>query len=123
MSFFTSGNRVLILYVPKTRGTYSRGYCYDYLAVTAMALTFHYEYLQSSGFMANSSVAAGSAVELNITAYNSAYSHRVTWKFGEYSNVQTIAAGGTSASYSIPLNWLQAIPNAISGAASATLET
>lgn len=73
--------------------------------------------------MANSSVAAGSAVELNITAYNSAYSHRVTWKFGEYSNVQTIAAGGTSASYSIPLNWLQAIPNAISGAASATLET
>lgn len=123
VNFFASGYRVLILYVPKTRGTYSKGYCYDYLAVTAMTLTFNYEYLQSSGSMANSSVAAGSAAKLNITAYNSAYSHRVTWKFGAYSNVQTIAAGGASASYTIPLNWLQAIPNATSGTASATLET
>ena len=113
----------MILYVPKTRGTYSKGFCYDYLSVTAMTLTFNYEYLQSSGSMANGSVAAGSAAKLNITAYNSAYSHRVTWKFGTYSNVQTIAAGGTSASYTIPLNWLQAIPNATSGTASATLET
>ena len=40
VNFFTSGNRVLILYVPKTRGTYSGGYCYDYLSVTAMTLTF-----------------------------------------------------------------------------------
>ena len=123
VNFFTSGNRVLILYVPKTRGTYSGGYCYDYLSVTAMTLTFTYEYLQSSGSMASASVAAGSAAKLNITAYNSAYSHRVTWKFGTYSNVQTIAAGGTSASYTIPLNWLKAIPNAASGTASATLET
>ena len=123
VNFFTSGNRVLILYVPKTRGTYSGGYCYDYLSVTAMALTFTYEYLQSSGSMASNSVAAGSAAKLNIMAYNSAYSHRVTWKFGTYSNVQTIAAGGTSASYTIPLNWLKAIPNAASGTASATLET
>ena len=107
VKFFTSGNRVLILYVPKTRGTYSGGYCYDYLSVTAMTLTFTYEYLQSSGSMASASVAAGSAANLNITAYSSAYSHRVTWKFGTYSNVQTIAAGVSSASYTIPLNWLK----------------
>ena len=123
VNFFTSGHRVLILYVPKTRGTYSGGYCYDYLSVTAMTLTFNYEYLQSSGSMASGSVAAGSAEKLNITAYNSAYSHRVTWKFGEFSTVQTVAAGGASASYTIPLNWLKTIPNATSGTASATLET
>ena len=123
VNFFASGHRVLILYVPKTRGTYSGGYCYDYLSITAMTLTFNYEYLQSSGSMASGSVAAGSAAKLNITAYNSAYSHRVTWKFGTYSNIQTIAVGVTSASYTIPLNWLKAIPNAISGTASATLET
>ena len=41
VNFFISGNRVLILYVPKTRGTYSGGYCYDYLSVTAMTLTFY----------------------------------------------------------------------------------
>ena len=123
VSFFASGNRVLILYVPKTRGTYSGGYCYDYLSVTAMTLTFTYEYLQSSGSMASTSVAAGSAAKLNITAYNSAYSHRVTWKFGEFSAIQTVTAGVSSASYTIPLNWLKAIPNAASGTAIATLET
>ena len=123
VNFFTSGNRVLILYVPKTRGTYSGGYCYDYLSVTAMTLTFTYEYLQSSGSMASASVAAGSAAKLNITAYNSAYSHRVTWKFGDSSAIQTVTAGVSSASYTIPLNWLKAIPNAASGTASATLET
>ena len=123
VKFFTSGNRVLILYVPKTRGTYSGGYCYDYLSVTAMTLTFTYEYLQSSGSMASTSVAAGSAAKLNITAYNSAYSHRVTWRFGDSSAIQTVTAGVSSASYVIPLNWLKAIPNAASGTASATLET
>ncbi len=73
--------------------------------------------------MAATSVAAGSVATLNITAYNSAYSHRVTWSFGSYSYVQTVAAGATSASYTIPLTWLNAIPSALSGAASATLET
>ena len=26
--YFAAGNRVLIIYVPSTRGTYSGGYCY-----------------------------------------------------------------------------------------------
>ena len=37
--------------------------------------------------------------------------------------MQTVAVGVSSASYTIPLNWLKAIPNATSGTASATLET
>ena len=73
--------------------------------------------------MATTSVAAGSAARLNITAYNSAYTHKVVWKFGSYSATQSIAAGATYASYTIPLSWLSAIPNATSGAATATLET
>lgn len=88
-----------------------------------MTLTFTFQYLQSTGSMATTSVTAGSAARLNITAYNSAYTHRVTWRFGSYSNVQTVAAGVASASYTIPLIWLNAIPSALSGAASATLET
>ena len=51
------------------------------------------------------------------------YTHRVTWKFGSNSYAQTVAAGATSASYTIPLSWLNAIPSATSGAATATLET
>lgn len=121
--YFAAGNRVLILYVPTTRGTYSGGYCYDYLSVTAAALTLTYTQLQSNGSLASASVAAGSAAKLNITAYNSAYTHKVVWKFGGYSYTQIVAAGAASASYTIPLIWLNAIPSATSGSASVSMET
>ena len=113
--YFSAGNRVLIIYVPSTRGTYSGGFCYDYLSITALTMTLTFECLQSTGSMATASVAAGSAAKLNITAYNSAYTHKVTWKFGSNSHAQTVAAGATSASYTIPLSWLNAIHNATSG--------
>ena len=122
-SHILAGNRVLIIYVPSTRGTYSGGYCYDYLTITAAAINITYEYLQSEGELQSTSVAAGSTAKMNITAYNSAYSHVVTWRFGSYSYAQSVAAGTTSASYTIPMNWLNAIPSATSGMATATLET
>ena len=37
-AYFMAGNRVLIIYVPTTRGTYSGGYCYDYLHRLAVRL-------------------------------------------------------------------------------------
>lgn len=122
-SYFAAGNRILILYVPSTRGTYSGGYCYDYLAITALTLTFTFDYQQSDGSLVSSSVAAGSAAKMNIIAYNSAYSHKLTWKFGSHTATQTVTAGNTSASYTIPLSWLDTIPSAISGSASVTLDT
>lgn len=122
-AYFMAGSRVLIIYVPTTRGTYSGGYCYDYLSVVAATLTIDYQYLQSDGSLASTSVAAGSSATLNISAYNSAYSHKVTWTFGAHTATQTVAAGTTSASYTIPLSWLDAIPSATSGSASVTLET
>ena len=122
-SYFGAGNQTLIIYVPTTRGKYSKGFCYDYLSITSATLTLTYEYLQSDGSLASTSVTAGSTAKLNITAYNSNYSHKVKWTFGSYSATQTIAAGGTSASYTIPMEWLNAIPSAVSGSASATLET
>ena len=88
-----------------------------------MTLEFTFQYLESDGSLASTSVAAGSAAKINITAYNSAYTHKVIWKFGSYFNTQSVAAGVTSASYTIPLTWLNAIPSATSGAATATLET
>ena len=81
-AYFMAGSRVLIIYVPTTRGTYSGGYCYDYLSVVAATLTLDYQYLQSDGSLSSTSVAAGSSATLNISAYNSAYSHKVTWTFG-----------------------------------------
>ena len=118
-----AGNRVLIIYMPTTRGTYSGGYCYGFLSVVAATLTLDYQYLQSDGSLSSSSVAAGSSATLNISAYNSAYSHKVTWTFGAHTATQTVAASTTSASYTIPLSWLDAIPSATSSSASVTLET
>lgn len=103
-SYFAAGNRILLIYVPSTRGTYSGGFCYDYLSVTAATLTIAYDYLQSDGSLSSASVSAGSAATLNINAYNSAYSHKVVWTFGSHSATQTIAAGTASASYTIPLS-------------------
>ena len=121
--YFMAGNNILILYVPSTRGTYSGGYCYDYLGITALTLTFTFDYLQSDGSLASISVAAGSAATMNITAYNTAYSHKLTWTFGSHSTTQTVAAGTTTASYTIPLSWLDVIPSATSGSASVVLDT
>ncbi len=122
--YFAAGNRVLHHLCAAARAAHtSGGYCYDYLSITALTLTLTYEYLQSTGAMAATSVAAGSVARLNITAYNSSYTHKVTWKFGSHSATQNIAAGTTSASYTIPLSWLAAIPNATSGTATVTLET
>lgn len=122
-SYFASGNRILLIYVPSTRGTYSGGYCYDYLSITAATLTITYEYLQSDGSLSSAIVSAGIVAMLNINAYNSAYSHKVVWTFGSHTATQTIAAGTASASYAIPLSWLDVIPSATSGAASVSLET
>ena len=121
--YFMAGNRILIIYVPSTRGTYDGGYCYDYLGITALTMTFTFDYLQSDGALASTSVAAGSAATMNITAYNTAYSHKLTWKFGTHTATQTVAAGTTTASYTIPLSWLDVIPSSTSGAASVVLDT
>lgn len=122
-SYFSAGNRVLIIYVPRTRGTYSGGYCYDYLSIVAATLTLTYTQLQSDGSLSSTSVAAGSAAKLNIVSYNAAYTHKVVWRFGSYSYTQTVAAGLASASYTIPMSWLNAIPSATSGSASVSMET
>lgn len=121
--YFMAGNRILIIYVPSTRGTYDGGYCYDYLGITALTMTFTFDYLQSDGALSSISVAAGSAATMNITAYNTAYSHKLTWKFGTHTATQTVAAGTTTASYTIPLSWLDVIPSSTSGSASVVLDT
>jgi hypothetical protein len=121
--YFMAGNQILIIYVPSTRGTYDGGYCYDYLGITAMTLTFTFDYLQSDGELASTSIAAGSSATMNITAYNTAYSHQLTWTFGSHTAIQTVDAGIASASYTIPLSWLDAIPSSTSGSASVVLDT
>lgn len=74
-----------------------------------------------------SSVTASVAVNgtntctVNISRKASSFTHTVVWKIGSYS--KTTTGAGTSASYAIPMTWLNAIPNATSGTATVTVTT
>lgn len=63
----------------------------------------------------------GGVSTVNITRYNSSYTHDVTWTFGSYSHTET--GVGTSVSWTIPATWLNAIPNSATGTCTVTLVT
>ena len=67
------------------------------------------------------SVTGSNAVTVSISRKASSFTHTVVFSFGSYSNTQTSI--GTSASYTIPQTWLNAIPNATSGTAKVTVTT
>lgn len=74
-----------------------------------------------SSVTASVSVTGSNAVTVNITRASSSFTHTVLFTFGSYSNTQT--GVGTSASYTIPQTWLNAIPNATSGTGNVTVTT
>lgn len=118
-----AGMQTIVFWIANERGTYSGGYSYDYLNITTATIVVTYEFLKSSGSMPSTQINANTNATLNITAYNSSYTHNVTWKFGAITHTHTLSAGETSASYLIPWTWLNQIPTKTSGAASITLET
>lgn len=69
----------------------------------------------------SASVAAGSAATVNISRASSSFTHDVTWSMGGYSYKRTGVA--TSASYTIPMSWINAIPNSTSGTATVQVQT
>lgn len=64
---------------------------------------------------------SGGVSTVNITRYNSSYTHDVTWTFGSYSHTET--GVGTSVSWTIPASWLNAIPDSATGTCTVTLVT
>ena len=74
-----------------------------------------------SSVTASVSVTGSNAVTVSITRAASSFTHTVVFSLGSYSNTQT--GIGTSASYTIPQSWLNAVPNATSGTAKVTVTT
>ena len=64
---------------------------------------------------------AGTALGVNISRIDASYTHKVTFAFGSRS--YTATGVGTSTSYTIPVAWLDQIPNAVSGTGSVKVET
>lgn len=91
----------------------------DYASVT---LTVEYEigsagYSPSTGTLSVSSVEAGG--QLTIALANSGgignCSHTVYWYCGSYNSTTSLSTGVSSASFTVPLSWMNAITTSTSG--------
>ena len=97
-------------------GTQIAGGSYVTIAVT-------WQYTASKLTLSASSVDAGGSVTANISAYDAAFSHRVTLAFGSRSQSWNVGAGTASQGVNVPIGWLDQIPGAASGAGTVTLYT
>ena len=74
----------------------------------------------SSFSLSASTVTAGSTnMTVNITRASGSFTHTVQWKLG--SHTKSTTGVETSASYTIPESWLDAIPNSTSGTGTVTV--
>ena len=78
----------------------------------------------SSATASSSSVSAGgnSTVTFSNSNLSSVY-HTVTWSIGDYSYSKTTGYGASSTSYTIPNEWMRAIPNSTSGLGNIVVST
>lgn len=77
---------------------------------------------RTSSISVTSSVEAGKAVTVTINRASSSFTHKVYYTFGGHSATISTSAT-TSASYTIPVNHCNAIPNSTSGTATIRCET
>ena len=69
------------------------------------------------------SIAIGSEGTLTINRASSSFTHTIDVKIGSYSKTLATKTTATSVKYTPPLDWCNAIPNAISGLATYTITT
>lgn len=76
----------------------------------------------SSVSLSASSVEMGNKLTINISRASSSFTHKLTYQFGTKSGTIATAAG-TSATWTVPLNLAEAIPNTVSGTGIITCQT
>lgn len=95
----------------------------NYLRVTSATLSVTYEIAGSGGQLDKDEVFAGETLALSISPLSETAAHEVVWSFGEHVQTQSLDAGETEAAFTVPMDWLDAIPDSASGAAVCTLTT
>ena len=81
---------------------------------------------RSTGVLSASSVSFGGSISMTITPmeeYAATYTHTVTWSVGNFQSTTQLAAGVTSASFTVPTAWMSEVPAATSGTLRAILDT
>ena len=88
---------------------------------SGITITIDYTNPRSTFSLDKTTVEAGTSLGVTINRVDSSYTHKVTFAFGSRS--YTATGVGTSTSYTIPVAWLDQIPNAVSGTGTVTVET
>lgn len=101
-------------------GTYSNSNPSAVVSITVSLTTAD----ASTFSMSSSSVNAGNSVTATITPANSSYTHKIIMTFGSVNSGEASLAAGTNTwSYTVPMSWLNQIPNTLSGTATVRLDT
>lgn len=97
----------------------------NYLMITAASMSVDSEPAGSGGTLDRTKADAGEAVMLTIEPLEAdgAVTHGVEWTFGDHTSMPTDLADALTASFTYPLDWLDAIPSAESGTAYCLLTT
>ena len=114
----------LALYVNEAASGYD--WSTNYLHISAATISIDHDVKGSKGTLSADSVEAGSSIALTVEPMeaDSTVTHKVQWKFGSLaSSTTTLSSGTTTATYTVPLTWLNQIPNAVSGTAECVLTT
>lgn len=98
-------------------GTYSG----TYVGTITASATIYLDAIPQQSAIASVSVDANNKVTVNLTRYVSTFTHSVKFVFGVYSH--TITKVGDSTNYTIPVEWLSAIPNSVTGVGSIQVTT
>lgn len=114
----------LALYVNEAASGYD--WSTNYLHISAATISIDHDVKGSKGTLSADSVEAGSSITLTVEPMEAdgTVTHKVQWKFGSLaSSTTTLSSGTTTATYTVPLTWLNQIPNAVSGTAECVLTT
>ena len=78
---------------------------------------------RSQGELSATTVEFGGSISMTITPRNPVCTHQVTYKLGIHTATNTIAAGSTTDSFTLPLVWMDALPSSTTGTMEITLDT
>ena len=90
-------------------GTYSG----TYVGTITASSTITLDAIPQQSAIASVAVTNDRVITVNLTRYVDTFTHTVTFIFGGHS--YSVLQVGTSTSYTIPLDWFDAIPNSVSG--------
>lgn len=121
-NIFEQNGRAITFTIRSSNPSWS-GNFFGIYSVIEFWIDVDYTVLESGLTLNKTNLDAGQTIRANITAGDSSYRHRITWTLGTRSQEHITEAGVTYKDFTVPLDWLDQIPTALSRQANCKLET